>query len=318
MASMLAYCLLAAATLSGPSCPTQDLARLRGQFHAATGARDKIELLTQIAALHVDETSDHAVTQAVVEALGDELRSVGARAADLLGAGLNTDLALDGLVEAASRFGDEQEKFWERERASGEQVEVADEDVLTRLKRRGDHFRDAARRVQDHAAYRQALMQALLLRRDDRCATGLGYLLTSQIHGDEAHPIVEGLLSLGTRPAVASVMDVFELHEQALKSRELQRKKIAGREPRQQPVHRKRTSTEWMDKERARLAAALEAFDMETRYRERWLKKITKRLRAFALEHDLPDAPRSSKRIQWKSWWRETRANLPANLTKDF
>ncbi|MCH7838278.1 MAG: hypothetical protein IIC26_07190 [Chloroflexi bacterium] len=180
MASMLAYCLLAAAMLSGSSHPMQDLAQLRGQFRVATGARDKIELLTKIAALHVDETSDHAVTQAVVEALGDELRGVGARAADLLGAGLNADLALDGLVEAASRFADEQAQFFERERASGEHLDVAGEDVQTRLKRRGTHFRDAARRMQEHAAYRKALMQALLLRRDDRCATGLGHLLPGQ------------------------------------------------------------------------------------------------------------------------------------------
>lgn len=165
-----------------------------------------------------------------------------------------------------------------------------------------------------YLVYRIALTNALAKRRDDRCVDGQAHLVLSTMYEEVAWSVLDGLLVIGTQPALAHAVEFIELDHKNGKERTKQRKKIAREKPVKKPRYWQGTSASWKSKEEARLAYTRTRFDVESEARQVWCEECAKRLRAFARSKSLATPPADTRWTTWDRWWRKARKSLPESL----
>jgi len=315
------YIVLGVLALTGLSA-SPDLKTLKTRFRTAETTQIRVDLLEEIAELHTGPTSNPAVLNAVVAAVEDEEHAVRLKAVGLLASHVDSDIALEGLVHAASlidaQWGDDLDSL--RARAAKlrarQFVELEATQALgaKNLMEALEHIKLLMDAEESYLAYRVALVEALTKRLDDRCVDGLAHIVPLVMYSDVAWSVMDGLFAIGTQPALAEAVTFLELDATFRKERSKQRKKLARQKPRKKPRYWKGTRDGWTHKEEGRLKAGLEGFDALTAKKQVWCEECAKRLRSFAKTKALATPPADTRWTTWGRWWRKARKSLPESL----
>lgn len=309
-----------------PAAGTQDVDELRRAYARAESSYRAKLALDELEAAYAgaDEAGRASVTAAVGKALESEFFDVRAHAAEMLGAGLDVEPAIEALVRAAGGYGRESRELTEEVvRFTAEHARLMKriedfEEKMAELRRFTKELDEATRRVEKFAEFRAALVAALRQRGDDRCVDGLGDVLAAPPLGPDADPVVEALLELGTGPALRHVVRCFESFEDLVQEREKSRKKLARTRPERRPRGWRGTKEAWEAAEAHRIANELARFDERTAMVWQLAHALHLRLHEFSEAEDLPAPPESALGFRaWKNWVAETAPLLPEHAKGD-
>lgn len=303
-----------------PAATAQDVAGLRRAYSRAESSYQARVALDKLEAAYAgaEEAGRAGVTATVCKALESEYFDVRAHAANMLGAGLDREPAIEALVRAARGLERESRALAEEaRRRSRESMEILEgsEDVVEKmeeLRRFSRTSEGVIERAEAFVEFRAALVTALRLRGDDRCVDGLGDVLASVPLGTEADPVVDALLELGTGPALRHVVRSFDTLEEVVEDREKARKKLARTRPEKVPRGWRDTDKAWEAREAQRIADMLANFDEQTTKAREWAHGLHLRLHEFAGAKDLPAPPTSALGYRpWKEWLGQAAPLLP-------
>ncbi|MEM9379351.1 MAG: hypothetical protein AAGB93_05315 [Planctomycetota bacterium] len=317
--------LLPATLLLAPfTAPFQeDLGALVRRYRASEAVEARVLALEEIAALHRGEGSDPAITRAVVDALKrKEPFEVRTRAIELLGAGLDPDAAVVALVQAArglERDRDDLRKLSEeapelRKDRKGNASVADTTEFLTQV---SDHLEAVKERMEAMETLQSALVVALRTRRDDRCAEGLGLVGRASPRSARALDALDGLLDLGTAPAVEEALAMFRRDEEVVKAFEKQRKELERSRVTRVPKSWKGSKADWKEREDERIETALEKHDALALFSTGWIDGYAERIRAFAKAKGLDEPPSTTKSHAWKRWFKSAGKELPASVVPE-
>ena len=314
--------------LTWPTAGAQDaLTDCRVRYQLAEDARRRIEALELIAKLEQadDAPAPDELCEALALGLEDELMPVRVRAVELIGGVGSPEAAAATLLEATRgqialedrihemiselELADPHELFSKKEKER-EKAKKELEESLDRM----NEVRAFLESVEGHDQVRAALVGAWSGIADDRAVEGLSLLFVRGGFGERADPIADGLLAIGTMPALEALVDHIERYGEMKKERDKRGRELKRMRPGKKPSALWADDV-WKEKERERIAAMQAEFTARAAEQDEWTESYADRLRQFGADHGLVKPPRNLIPARnWSKWAVKAREVLPASV----
>jgi hypothetical protein len=305
--------------------PADTLSERMTNYRSAPDAETRVRALEEVAELarSPEPPEPGALCKALAEGLDDELYTVRARAVALVAAGPAAVAARELLAATKAQMELEDEI---REHVSSLTLPKADLDLFSPSKKKRERSQEdleqlvaATKELQawleeraDVPEVRAALIEAWPTVADASAVTGLGLLFEHGGFAGGADGIVDGLLSIGTAPALEALVQHVDRYEDALKERDARARELKRMKPGKKPNDLWADEV-WERKERKRIDEQRSTFEERCETEDAWMEGFVERLRAFGLAHDLAPAPRALKPARnWLHWASRSREQLPA------